>query len=109
MATPDERIHQSHREHGLGLPILGFVLSIVLTVIALWLNAHGHMGRGALVTTILLLAVIQIVVQLFFFMHVTETDGDTAWHAWFLALGLFLVIAIVAGSIWIMTFGAEAY
>ncbi|MFD1674607.1 cytochrome o ubiquinol oxidase subunit IV [Alicyclobacillus fodiniaquatilis] len=109
MATPDEHVQRPHREHGLGLPILGFVLSIVLTIIALWLHTNGRMGPGALVTTILILAVVQIVIQLFFFMHVTETDGETAWHAWFLALGLFLVIAIVAGSIWIMTFGTEAY
>jgi cytochrome o ubiquinol oxidase operon protein cyoD len=108
MSFPDEHMKPSHKEHGLGVPIAGFILSIVLTVLALWLDQQGALPREWLITVVLGLAVIQIAIQLFFFMHVTESD-ERAWHVWLLALGFLLVITIVAYSMWIMTFGAEAY
>ena len=102
-ATP-----QTHPEHGLRLPIVGFVLSILLTLAALWVAYHSHLNSAGVVTVILCLAVVQIAVQLFLFMHVLESD-DVPWHVLLLGLGLILVVAIVAGSIWIMTFHTEAY
>lgn len=86
--------------------IIGFVLSIVLTLAALWLVLGHAMRPAPLFFTIMVLAVLQIAVQLFFFMHITESYGP-AWHVWMLALGVVLVVAIVAGSIWIMTFGGD--
>ncbi|MCL6453372.1 MAG: cytochrome C oxidase subunit IV family protein [Alicyclobacillus sp.] len=90
------------------LPVIGFVLSIILTLIALWAVMNRVLGAGSLIALILILGAIQIFIQLFFFMHVTESKGPN-WHAWMLALGLVFVIAIVAGSIWIMAFGALSY
>lgn len=98
----------SHREHGLRLPIVGFVLSILFTVAALWVTFHSHLGTTGVITAILCLAVAQIAIQLFLFMHVLESD-DLPWHVLLLGLGLILVVTIVAGSIWIMTFRTEAY
>jgi cytochrome o ubiquinol oxidase operon protein cyoD len=91
-----------------GIPILiiGFVLSIILTLAALWLVLGHVMRPGPLFFTIMVLAVLQIGVQLFFFMHITESYGP-AWHVWMLTLGMVLVVTIVAGSIWIMTFGGD--
>lgn len=107
MAAPSQGM-TPHKEHGLGVPIIGFILSIVLTLLALWFVQQGVLGRQWLIPTILALAVIQIVIQLFFFMHVTESD-ERPWHVWILSLGFITVITIVAFSMWIMTFGAEAY
>lgn len=99
----------SHRKHGLGLPSLGFVLSLVFTVLALWLvSLTKHLGREWVITLVLTLAVMQIGIQLFFFMHVTESD-ERPWHVGLLALAFVLVVTIVAGSIWIMTFDVESY
>lgn len=95
-------------QHGLTLPIIGYVLSVALTLIALWAVMNHVLGNAGLITLILSLAVVQIFIQLFGFMHVTESRGHP-WHAWMLGLGFIFVIAIVAGSIWIMTFGAETY
>jgi cytochrome o ubiquinol oxidase subunit IV len=84
--------------------VIGFVISIVLTLIALWLvQSRAHSPRWLLTVT-LALAILQILVQLFFFMHITESHGPR-WHAQMITIGFLFVLAIVAGSIWIMGFG----
>ncbi|MDQ0188621.1 cytochrome aa3 quinol oxidase subunit IV [Alicyclobacillus cycloheptanicus] len=89
--------------------VIGFVISIVLTLIALWLVLNGVMPASGLMTVILLLAVLQIGVQLFFFMHITESPGPK-YHVLALVFGAVFLITIVAGSIWIMSFGStQAY
>lgn len=84
--------------------IIGFVISLVLTYIALKLTLAHKMAPGGLLFTILFLAVLQIFVQLLFFMHITEKVGHR-WHVWMLSLGFLFTFAIVGGSMWIMTFG----
>lgn len=86
--------------------IIGFILSLILTGATLWLALGHHMSGGALTFTIIFLAVIQIAIQLFMFMHLTETDGSRA-HMWTILLGFFFTFIVVAGSIWIMTFGSQ--
>lgn len=111
MSTAEDRIQKpqpAHHEHGVGVPLVGFILSIVLTLIALWAVMNKVMSNAGLVSLIMVLAVVQIGIQLFFFMHVTESKGKP-WHVWLLGLGFVMTAAVAAGSIWIMTFGAEAY
>lgn len=111
MGTNEQQLHthgQPHKEHGLTLPIIGFILSIMLTLIALWAVMNRVMSAEGIIILILVLATIQIAIQLFMFMHVTESKGYP-WHAWMLTFGFLLVAAIVAGSMWIMAFGAQAY
>ena len=64
------------------------------------------MPKGAVLGFIVLLAVVQIFVQLFMFMHITESYGP-AYHTLMLMIGFFFVIAIVGGSIWVMSFNAQ--
>lgn len=109
MSTAEDRVHQqkpSHHEHGVGVPTVGFALSIVLTLIALWAVMNRVLSYSGLVSLIMVLAIVQIGIQLFFFMHVTESKGKP-WHVWMLGLGFLMTAAVAAGSMWIMTFGAE--
>jgi cytochrome o ubiquinol oxidase subunit IV len=100
---------QSHRHSNGPWPqIIGLILSVVLTLVALWLVLIHALSQNVLLFIILALAVAQIFVQLFFFMHITEGAGPK-WHVWMLAVGMLLVVTIVAGSIWVMSFGAESY
>ncbi|KYP79491.1 cytochrome o ubiquinol oxidase subunit IV [Ferroacidibacillus organovorans] len=89
--------------------VTGFVLSIALTLLALWMVQAHVMGFTALISVTLLFAALQILVQLFLFMHITDSPGPR-YHVIALALGLLFTFTIVAGSIWIMTFGGnQAY
>lgn len=93
-----------HRGHGsLKSYTIGFLLSIVLTIIPLVVVLNGMMGRTATIVLIMAMAVLQFVVQLVFFMHLKEEDSPR-WNLMTLILGLVIVLTIVAGSIWIMTY-----
>ena len=86
--------------------IIGFILSIVLTVAALFLTLNSVMSVTALIVTILVLACLQIVVQLFFFMHINEGEGP-AYHVVALSFALLFTVVIIGGSIWIMAFNSQ--
>jgi heme/copper-type cytochrome/quinol oxidase subunit 4 len=82
------------------------VLSLVLTFGALGLGVSGLFSFGPAMFLLMVLACLQIAVQLFFFMHFLESDGPK-YHIIGLAFGVIFTFAIVAGSIWIMTFNAQ--
>lgn len=86
--------------------IIGFVLSIVLTVIPLCLVLNHMLAKTALVVSILLAAVLQFVIQLFFFMHIRDGKGPR-YNVMALILGIVFVTTIVAGTTWIMTFNSQ--
>ncbi|ATH93657.1 quinol oxidase subunit 4 [Bacillus glycinifermentans] len=79
--------------------IVGFVLSIVLTLLALWV-IYTDLSMAAKLWIIFGFAIIQAGLQLLMFMHMTESDsgkiqvGNTLFAA-------FIAAAIVIGSIWI--------
>jgi cytochrome o ubiquinol oxidase subunit IV len=96
----------SHENHGsIKAYVTGFILSIVLTIIPLVLVLNHLLAKTALIISILLAAVLQFVIQLFFFMHIRDGEGPR-YNAIALILGLVFVVTIVAGAIWIMSFNS---
>jgi cytochrome o ubiquinol oxidase subunit IV len=100
--------HGSREAHGsLKSYVTGFVLSLVLTIIPLVVVMNGLLERTATIIVLLGTAVLQFVVQLFYFMHLKE-EGKPRWNLMVLILGLIIVLTVVAGSIWIMTYNKVA-
>jgi len=100
-----------HKEHGSNKAfpwahVIGYVGSILLTVLALWFTLTASLPQGGMITILLVLAVLQILIQLIFFMHITEKNGP-AYHTMAIALGFLFTFAVVAGSIWVMTFNSQ--
>lgn len=97
----------SNHEHTASVKayITGFVLSIILTIIPLVLVLEHLLSKSALLVSILLAAVLQFVIQLFFFMHIRDGEGPR-YNVAALILGLVFVVTIVAGAIWIMSFNS---
>lgn len=95
-----------HTKHSPTPYIVGYILSLVLTAIAFGLALTHSMTMGPLMWVLMLLAAMQIVVQLFFFMHITEGDGPP-YHSIALLLGLFFTFAVALMSIWIMGFSSQ--
>lgn len=83
--------------------IWGYVGSLVLTVVALWLVMDHVLSGLVLLGIVLALAVVQAVLQLGVFMHLRESRGLT-WQSLFLIMALFMAVGMVGMSIWIMTF-----
>lgn len=104
--------NQSHGEHGenhgsLKSYIIGFLLSIVLTIIPLVVVMNKTFDKTTTTIIILVAAVLQFAVQLLFFMHLRE-ENKPRYNLTSLILGLVILLTIVAGSIWIMTYNAVA-
>lgn len=86
--------------------VVGYSLSIILTALALWAAFYGGFSTKVILIFISVFAFLQATIQLFLFMHVTETeDGPVQTgnmvHA-FIAL-----LIIVIGSLWVMSFGMD--
>lgn len=81
--------------------VVGFVLSLVLTALSFWAVKSGVVPHGMILPAIVVLAVVQLLVQLVFFLHM----GTAADQRDNLSIGVFtlLIIAIiVCGSLWVM-------
>ncbi|MBB3110404.1 cytochrome o ubiquinol oxidase operon protein cyoD [Paenibacillus phyllosphaerae] len=83
--------------------VIGFVLSIVLTIIPLVLVLNDIVEGTAAKVVLLVTAFLQFVVQLVFFMHLKE-ESKPRYNLMSLLLGVLLVLTIVIGSVWIMTY-----
>jgi cytochrome o ubiquinol oxidase operon protein cyoD len=87
--------------------IIGFVLSVVLTLTAaglIWIHlssGHRTFTHPFLIGAILVLAVIQLVVQLIFFMHLADETGPR-WKLGIFISTIGIILIVVVGSIWIM-------
>lgn len=80
--------------------IIGFALSLVLTLTAYWVTVKG-IDTTTLYLILGVLALVQMVVQLVFFLHLGEEARPRYKLATFLLMAFMLAI-IVVGSIWIM-------
>lgn len=82
--------------------VTGYLLAILLTAIPFALVAAGGLSDSVTLGIIAVAAVVQLVVHLRYFLHLTFSRG----HEWLLISLLFtgIVIVIVAGgTVWIMS------
>lgn len=98
----DEQAHGSLRSY-----TIGFLLSIVLTVIPIAIVLNGWLAGRASAIALMAAAVLQLFVQLLFFMHLRE-EKKPRYNLISLLLGLVILVVIVAGSMWIMMFNKVA-
>lgn len=100
--------HDAHEAHGsFKSYVIGFVLSLVLTIIPLVVVLNDMLEGTPAMVVLLVAAVLQFVVQLLFFMHLRE-EKKPRWNLMALILGIFILLTIVIGSIWIMTYNMVA-
>lgn len=80
--------------------IVGFVLSIVLTIVALWFALHTNFSVKAKLIIIFIFAFLQAVLQLLMFMHIKE--GSKGIQTGTMIYAAFIAITVAAGSVWVM-------
>jgi cytochrome o ubiquinol oxidase operon protein cyoD len=109
MRGPHTGSHERHDAHGsLKSYIIGFALSIILTIIPLLAVMNHMLSKTGTLILILVMAILQFAVQLFFFMHLKEGE-NARWNIMALIFGLIILLTIVAGSVWIMTYNQVAH
>lgn len=83
--------------------ILGYVGSLMLTMVALLAVVRRWLPVHELAVMVLALAGLQAAWQLTSFMHLRESRGS-AWHILTLFFGIGVGLGVVGFSIWIMMF-----
>lgn len=99
----NEKVFNHHQEHFPWKQLLGFFVSIILTVLALFMTFFMSYSREVTIVAIVALAAIQLIVQLTMFMHLNELEK--AFQIAIVAYGLTVALIVVAGTIWIMETG----
>jgi cytochrome o ubiquinol oxidase operon protein cyoD len=81
--------------------LIGFITSIILTLAAYFAVVNHLLNGTALIAAIVVLALVQFIVQLIFFLHFGRGE-DGSWNLviFFSTVGIILIL--VVGSIWIM-------
>jgi cytochrome o ubiquinol oxidase operon protein cyoD len=80
---------------------VGFLLSIVLTVISFALVMSGAFSRSAALFGIFGAAIVQILVHLHYFLHL-DTSSAMRWNVMALVFALLIITLFVGGTLWIM-------
>ncbi|WP_270180530.1 cytochrome aa3 quinol oxidase subunit IV [Alkalihalobacillus sp. CinArs1] len=86
--------------------VIGFALSIILTLFALWVGFESGLSNTMIIVVVVALALFQAAIQLLMFMHISESE-DSKYQVGTILYSLFIAVAVVAGSIWVMSFGMD--
>ena len=87
--------------HSVSAYVTGFGLSLVLTGAAFLLVSRHTFSHTGLVVSIAALAIVQLFVQLVFFLNLDQERG-ARWNLQAAVFAVTVVVIIVGGSIWIM-------
>ena len=90
------------REHGtMKSYVIGFILSLIFTFIPYYVVVNQTVTGTALLATILGFAVLQMVIQVTFFLHLGRGPKPN-WNLFFFVATVGIILVVVGGSIMIM-------
>jgi cytochrome o ubiquinol oxidase subunit IV len=81
--------------------LTGFLLSLILTLVPYLMVVEGAFSTKILVLAVMGLAMLQLFVQIVFFLHLSA-KSNPKWNLIVFVFTIFTVVALAAGSIWIM-------
>lgn len=97
MSAHDQGGHGSLKSY-----LIGFVLSVILTVIPFWVVMGEPLdSKGVAVAIIFILGGAQMLVHIHYFLHVT-IKAEQGWQAMSMGLTILLLVIVLSGSIWVM-------
>src|SRR5688572_2414166 len=89
-------------EHGTtGSYVIGFILSLVFTLIPYYLVVNKTVTGTAILATILTFGVVQMLIQIFFFLHLGR-GPKPMYNVVFFGATASLILVVVLGSVFIM-------
>ena len=81
--------------------VIGFVLSVILTAIPFGLVMTHMLPVATLVPVIVAVGIVQILVHLYFFLHM-NTSSSQMWNNAAFVFTVLIVGIVVIGSLWVM-------
>lgn len=82
--------------------VIGFVLSIILTLVAFTLVAQHTLLNQTLYVVVVTLGLLQLFVQVMFFLRLNTSAEEGRWNLITLLFTLAVIAIVVVGSLWIM-------
>jgi cytochrome o ubiquinol oxidase subunit IV len=82
--------------------VIGFILSLVFTLIPYYLVVEKIVTGNLLLATILGFAILQLLVQVIFFLHLGR-EKNPKWQSGFLIATVGAIFVVTVGSVWIMS------
>jgi len=102
MSNAHDSTHATGGSHGsVKSYIIGFILSLVLTILSFGAVMSGMVPPSMMLTAIVLLCIAQLVVQLIFFLHMGTSPDERNNTVIFLCT-VVLIFIVVGGSLWVM-------
>lgn len=94
---PDDGNHGTLKEYA-----IGFVLSVILTVIPFWLVMAKVFDKSSTTALVILgFAAVQVIVHMVYFLHMNG-KSEGGWTLLSTLFTLVLLVIVLAGSIWVM-------
>ena len=97
----DVNNHEEHSHGSFKSYIIGFALSIIFTIIPFLAVVSGNLSKNVAVFIIALSAVIQLLIQVICFMHITQEKKPMYLTQSFI-FSIIALFIIVGGSLWVM-------
>ena len=82
---------------------IGFILSVILTIIPFGMVMAGGFGRGIVMAVIAITAVAQVLVQLVYFLHM-NSSSEQRWNVIAFIYTVLCIAVLLVGSVWIMNY-----
>ncbi|KMZ11678.1 Cytochrome O ubiquinol oxidase subunit IV [Candidatus Burkholderia humilis] len=92
--------HTSHSDvpH---VSVKGYFVGFVLTVASFWSVKSGAFTGENAIIALAVLAAVQVVVHVVFFLHVNTSKGQR-WHATSFAYTILMSLILIVGTVWVM-------
>ena len=81
--------------------LIGFVLSVILTAIPFGLTMAHILPAATLIPVVVGIGVVQILVHLYFFLHM-NTSSSQMWNNAAFVFTVLIVGILIVGSLWVM-------
>ena len=105
MSSHDTHADHGHDDHDPGTfksYVTGFLLAVILTVIPFYVVMTGGLpSRDLTVFIVLATAMIQIVVHMYYFLHM-KPGTESGWSMISLIFTLIILVIMLSGSVWVM-------
>ncbi len=79
----------------------GFVLSFLFTLIPYLIVTNHLLSGGLLIAVIIGLAIVQLLIQLIFFLHILQ-ESKPRWNLTIFLSTVSIIFILIIGSLWIM-------
>ncbi len=81
---------------------IGFVLTVIFTLIAFALVRSHTLDVEALYVIVAVGLILQVLVQVFFVFRLNKTTEDDRWNLLIFVFAILIMGIVVSGSLWIM-------